>query len=198
MTRNRVRIVRRLPVVLAALAALVGAGAGCVPSTPAIGDVRPGLPDDLVARAEAGDPEAQYRLGRAYDEGVLVRPSPYLAAHWLRRAAEQGHAAAAARLGTLYFQGRGLPRDLELALSWYRRAAEAGDPEGMAGLALMLVDGLATGRDPVRAFVWASLAAEAGNEYARRLLERRIVPALTDEQLELARRLLDERRGARR
>ncbi len=168
---------------------------GCV-SVPAIRSVHPGLPAELLARAERGDAEAQYRIGLAYDEGVLVPRDAFLAARWLRRAAEQGHPAAASRLGTLYFTGRGLPRDLALALAWYRRGAEAGDAEGMAGLAVMLFEGLATERDPVRAFMWADLAAERGNAYARELRDTRIGPALTGEQRARARDLARARRSS--
>ena len=44
--------------------------------------------------AELGVAQAQYQLGRMYQKGYGVEPSPKQAAAWLRKAMEQGHELA--------------------------------------------------------------------------------------------------------
>ncbi|MFT9090645.1 MAG: hypothetical protein ABF479_06560, partial [Gluconacetobacter sp.] len=63
----------------------------------------------LGSVAEAGVPEAQFRVGRAYLDGTGVPPSLVEGARWMRRAAEAGWVEARMVLGTLYLFG--LPRE---------------------------------------------------------------------------------------
>jgi TPR repeat protein len=55
----------------------------------------------LRSRADHGDVEAQFKLGRAYEHGLGVASDPLEAARWYRMAAEQGHAEAASTLQTI-------------------------------------------------------------------------------------------------
>jgi TPR repeat protein len=48
-----------------------------------------------------GEPEAHYRLGLMYAEGLGTRKSLHLAAYWLRLAARQNHPGAAKALTAL-------------------------------------------------------------------------------------------------
>ena len=50
--------------------------------------------DDLRRKAEQGDAQAQYELGRAYSIGKGAPKDKAEAAKWYRKAAEQGHAEA--------------------------------------------------------------------------------------------------------
>jgi TPR repeat protein len=70
---------------------------------------------ELLARAEAGEPQAQYDLG-------------------LRCLSGQGHPFAQYELGRLYEAGAGVARDLGKALRWYRRAAGDGVHDARARL----------------------------------------------------------------
>ncbi|MGH2836708.1 MAG: hypothetical protein ACRDKD_10875, partial [Solirubrobacteraceae bacterium] len=64
---------------------------------------RAGAAFPLFARAaQAGLPEAEHQLGRAYLEGAGVPPSRIEAARWLERAAAQGYTEAQALLAGLY------------------------------------------------------------------------------------------------
>lgn len=58
--------------------------------------------DTLRMKAERGDPEAEYKLGLAYDVGVGTPQDLGQAAAWYERAAEQGHAGAQFSLGLMY------------------------------------------------------------------------------------------------
>ena len=72
---------------------------------------RPGARDPrlaaLFAKAAAGDPAAQNRLGEKFATGEDVGRDLAEAARWYRLAAEQGYAEAQLNLGELYENGRG-------------------------------------------------------------------------------------------
>ena len=82
-----------------------------------------------VARAEAGDVEAQYTLGLKYDIGSGVTPNISEAIKWYRVAAEQGHALAQLSMGIKYEEGEGVLRSEQEAIKWYTLYAEQ-DPPG--------------------------------------------------------------------
>ena len=81
---------------------------------------------ELRPLADAGNAEAQCRLGMLYLEGMGVRPNDALAASWLRRAADQGHGEAQYQFGRLHLSGRGVPDDRREAIAWLTKAAAAG------------------------------------------------------------------------
>ena len=83
------------------------------PST-AVG-VQTTVVDEVRSQAEAGEAEAQYRLGAMYDTGFGVARDDAEAMRWYRRAAELGHAGARNFVGTLYRLGRGVARDYAAA-----------------------------------------------------------------------------------
>ena len=80
--------------------------------------------DDLVARAEEGDADAQFLLGEFYNSegGVGV----YEIAEWFTKAANQNHAQAQLALGLLYLEW--LPDEdyREKAQYWIEKAAQSG------------------------------------------------------------------------
>ena len=90
-----------------AVAALVGGGL----LSPSVGLHAQSPLDDLRARAEQGEADAQFDLGVAYAAGDGVPEDEAEALRWYRLAADQGHAAAQTRVGTMYANGRGVPRD---------------------------------------------------------------------------------------
>jgi len=77
-----------------------------------------------------GDPEAQFRLGEMYLEGLGGERNERQAARWFKLAAEKGHAGAQAQLGQLLVKGVGLARNAARGLMWLSlaRQAEADDP----------------------------------------------------------------------
>jgi TPR repeat protein len=81
--------------------------------------------DVLRVKAERGDPDAEYKLGLAYDVGVGAPQDLAQAAAWYERAAEQGHPGAQFSLGLMYGNGRGVPQDLVRAHMWLNLAAAA-------------------------------------------------------------------------
>lgn len=89
-------------------------------------------PADLLTRAEAGDPAAQYELGRLYERGETVVRDDFAAVRWLERAAENGHGPAALDYGWMLANGYGVTKDAAAAYYWFARAAAAGVPGAAA------------------------------------------------------------------
>ncbi len=79
--------------------------------------------------AEAGLADAQFILGRMYQNGEGVSRDPLRAAEWYRRAAMQGHADARFDLGMMYRYGIGVARDPVEAYAWFDLAERAGHGE---------------------------------------------------------------------
>jgi TPR repeat protein len=92
---------------------------------------------DLRA-AEAGDAEAQFRVGWTYLTAGSNLP---LAAQWFAKAAAQGLAAAQYQLASMHASGAGVPEDGTKAAELFRRAAEHGHREAMVGLGALLLQG---------------------------------------------------------
>jgi TPR repeat protein len=78
----------------------------------------------LRERAAAGDPDAQFALGKNYEGGRSGLKKDYAeAANWYRKSADQGNAYAQASLGILYHSGKGLPHDDVQAEMWFTISA---------------------------------------------------------------------------
>jgi len=78
----------------------------------------------LIARAEAGDDEAQFELGKCYANGTGVVQDDVQAAAWYRRAAERGNTDAMVAYGRCLIEGRGVRADGGEGGKWFRHATE--------------------------------------------------------------------------
>lgn len=117
--------------------------------------------------ADAGNTEAQYRLGTMYQkdtEGEGVAHDDPAAVRWYRKAAEAGHAKAQNNLGWMYANGRGVPQDDREAARWYRRAADAGQALTQYYLGVRYRDGKGVPQDNVQAHRWLSIAAATATD----------------------------------
>jgi TPR repeat protein len=116
---------------------------------------------EFVPLADAGDPAAQFHVGRIYFFGLgLARDEPK-GAGYLERAAAQNEARAQSALGLLYLQGRGVAKDEVKGADLVRRAADAGIPEAQYTLGILVRDGRAgVPKDEAVALQWFRAAAE--------------------------------------
>ena len=83
----------------------------------------------LRVKANAGDADAQYKLGYAYENGQGVPQDYAQAAAWFRKAAEQGDAVAQFNLGAMYRNGQGVPQDYVESHKWRNLAASRASAE---------------------------------------------------------------------
>ena len=87
------------------------------------------------ARAERGDPVAQFNLGVCYADGEGVAKDQVQAVSWYRKAAEQGHAYAQFILGNCYANGEGVAKDEIEAYAYYNLAGA--DEDARKNLAIL-------------------------------------------------------------
>ena len=128
-------------------------------------------------KANEGDMEAQYELGRAYYYGEPLnyqeRESKDYKDHeedykkeafkWWKKAAEQGHIKAQCTLGATYFQGLDrVTKDYEESSKWYKKAAEQGDEDAQYNLGEHYEYGHGVVKDLNEAYKWYKKAAEKG------------------------------------
>ena len=81
----------------------------------------------LIEKAEAGDSDAQLRLGNIYEEGEGVAKSFAEAAEWYGKAVEKGNVQAKFFLARLYYNGNGVEKKIEEAKKLWQEGAQAGD-----------------------------------------------------------------------
>lgn len=141
---------------------------------PGTGRVRPQPPKTcgenlkgLLAAAEAGDAEAQYRCGAMFYQGQETEADSAAAFYWLEQAAEQGHPDAQCNCGMFCYNGIGTEPDLPQALLWFERAAEQGNRAAQFNCGLMYSEGQGTAKDLSRALRWFEKAAEQGHPDAQ-------------------------------
>jgi TPR repeat protein len=159
----------------------------CTPSfwipRPAWAVYVPGTPaSEIVRRAYAGNPDAEYTVGYWHYCGFdgFTR-SLADAREWYRKAASGGSARAQAALGELYEFGEGVRQDHNRALMWVHKSMITGDNGNPSG-ALIIALRYDTGerpmvseechsqtpyRDPAKAIEWYEIAAEAGDDRAK-------------------------------
>jgi TPR repeat protein len=142
-----------------ALLLLCLAAASAVAQTP---QFKSGLDPALLARAKAGNRDAEFQVGDAYDIGKKVVRDEAQAAEWYQKAADQGDARAQHNLGVLYEFGDGVPKDAVRAAALYRKSAEQGFAASQFSLGLCYVHGNGVPQDYAQALSWYQKAAEQG------------------------------------
>lgn len=130
--------------------------------------------NSLIAAAEMGYAEAQYRLGSVYErEGVNGKRSFALSAQWILKAALQGHEYASSTIAHKYYIGMGVDQDYAEAVHWYRKAAEQDDTSAMEMLGYIYRTGKGSIKpDMAEAIKWYRLAADKGNYEANVILRK--------------------------
>ncbi len=154
--------------------------------------------DDLVARAEDGDAEAQFQLGEFYDSQAGVTFDEI--AEWYMKAANRNHAQAQLALGLLYLECMPDEDYREQAQYWLEKAvqngcqdavkvlselgptdeytdnsdllveAEEGNPEAQFELGSMMYFGIGLNQRPSEGLSLIQMAAVAGHPDAQVLL----------------------------
>ncbi len=113
--------------------------------------------------AQAGNPDAQFYLGRMAAGGMGGPRDLAAAISWFRLAAQQGHVESQARMGAHYFQGNGVPQSYREAARWSRLAADQGHGGAAYNLAkLYHKGGEGLMADPAEAEKWGKIAMAKG------------------------------------
>lgn len=122
----------------------------------------------IIKSAEAGDVEAQYKLGEFYfygDEGV--EKDYALAVKWFRKAANAGYPNAQNFLGYCYEDGLGVEKNLVTAFVLYSKAADQGYAQAYNSLGCIYGDKFGSFYNEKVAFKFFQKAAELGNPFGQ-------------------------------
>jgi len=156
----------RLPACLAALAMTLFAGPGTL-AQPAALPTEINL-EELRARAEKNDPQAQVTLGSLYQLGQAGLKTDYKEAmKWFQRAAQQGDAGAMYRVGYMYFSGQGVSLNFNEAVRWFKQSALEGFAVAQFTLGTMYREGQGVPQNYTESLRWFSHAAEQGHAAAQ-------------------------------
>ncbi|MGE4403812.1 MAG: tetratricopeptide repeat protein [Desulfobulbus sp.] len=123
---------------------------------------------DVLDRAEKGNAQSQFMVGRRYYFGDGVAQDIKKAADWHAKAAAQENASAQYILGLLYSTGEGVHQDKGKAVKLISLAAEQGLAEAQHTLGMMYRTGENVPQDNQKADMWLSKAAAQGNEGAKK------------------------------
>jgi uncharacterized protein len=126
---------------------------------------------EAKSKAEAGDPEAQFRLAMMYDVGVGAPKSYTESGKWYLKAASAGVAEAQFQLGVRYYEhGKTAKENYVNAFSWFYKAANQGMAEAQYNVALMYQLGRGVPTNRVEGYKWYVIAAAQG--YPKALMAR--------------------------
>ena len=123
--------------------------------------------EEVKAKAEKGDAEAQVLLGWHYLNGEGVEMDSKQAAIWWRKGAEQGNDGCMNMLGWYYWGLRhrkdsDRKEDMVQAVFWWRKGAERGNPQSQSKLAGCYFYGKGVEKDMAQGVAWERKAAEQG------------------------------------
>ena len=121
----------------------------------------------LIRKAESGDPDAQYLVGRLYRDGPVLIPDSVEAQYWFDQAAWQSMVAAQYALGQLYLTDDAEVHDTELGIQWLEYAAHHGSDCAAYRLGKEYLNGEIVERDSAKAQEYLTQSAKTGNQFAQ-------------------------------
>ena len=110
--------------------------------------------------AEQGHAQAQYNLGKMYEDGRGVQQNSKKAIEWYQKAADRGLHGALYTLGKMYEDGRGVQQNSRKAIEWYQKAADRGLHGALYTLGRMYEEGSGVEQDSRKAIEWYRKAAQ--------------------------------------
>ncbi len=92
-------------------------------------------------RADTGDAQAQYEIGKQLFVGEIIPKDVFKARHYLKLASEQSHKEALVLLAQLTLNGIGGEKNTERAISLFKEAGERGSSFAYLNLGQLFYDG---------------------------------------------------------
>lgn len=112
----------------------------------------------LHVRAEQGDTDAQFKLGKMYFKGDTIPKDIMKAMYWLMLAGKLGHVEAQVAVAQINIA----LKDYDEAIVWFKKAGALGHPVAQHVLGISYYKGVHLEKDYVKAAYWAKSAAEQG------------------------------------
>ena len=136
----------------------------------------------LISKAESGDPNAQYLVGKLYQDGPVLIPDSVEARYWFDQSARQGYTPAQYALGKLYLSDDTEVCDTVLGVQWLEYAAHHGSDCAVYRLGKEYLKGEIVERDITKAVEYLTQSAETGNQYAQYALGKLYLDSQDREQ----------------
>ena len=136
----------------------------------------------LISKAESGDPNAQYLVGKLYQDGPVLIPDSVEARYWFDQSARQGYTPAQYALGKLYLSDDTEVCDTVLGVQWLEYAAHHGSDCAVYRLGKEYLKGEIVARDSAKALEYLTQSAGAGNQYAQYALGKLYLDSQDREQ----------------
>lgn len=121
----------------------------------------------MTTAAKAGNPYAQYLMGKLYRDGTVVIPDAEKARDWFLQAAEQELNVARYALGKLLLTDDLLVRNMSEGLHWLEQAQQNGSSYAGYRLGKECLRGEIVPKDVPRALDYLNDAAQRGNQFAQ-------------------------------
>jgi len=87
-------------------------------------EISPKIPfsNNLLQKAESGDPQAQAEISRTYLSGINVKIDENNGFKWAKKSAEKGNPFGQLCLGNCYLEGKGVDKNPDMAFEYYKRS----------------------------------------------------------------------------
>ncbi|CAN0486387.1 unnamed protein product, partial [Laminaria digitata] len=119
--------------------------------------------DIWLPLAEAGNAEAQFRVGRLYSFGDGLHLDPLKAIRWYNRALKNGHLMAAFNVGVHFGEFSSAHYDLKRSVESFLIGANAGDVDAQRALAFAHIVTHIRNQDFAEAYKWFFVAQKNGD-----------------------------------
>ena len=136
----------------------------------------------LLDMAKKGNTDAQYLVGRLYQDGPVLIPDSVESQYWFDQSARQGHVPAQYALGKLYLTDDAEVHDTELGIQWLEYAAHHGSDCAAYQLGKEYLRGKVVERNAAKAIEYLAQSAESGNRYAQYALGKLYLDRQDHEQ----------------
>ncbi len=123
--------------------------------------------EQIINKAQNGNPFAQYLTGRIYVDGPVLIPDSVEAVTWFDRAARQGVVTAQYELGVLLLSDDPEIHDPGLGVQWLEYAARNRNDCAAYRLGKEYLKGEVVDRDTSKAVEYLIQSSDAGNQYAQ-------------------------------
>jgi TPR repeat protein len=127
---------------------------------------------ELKDKAQAGNAEAQFKLGVRYYRGDGVDKNQVEAVKLLQKSSDKGNTYAQNLLATAYSNGNGVEKDPRRAFELWQKSASQGNENAQNNLAFAYLFGIGVAKNATKAFELWLQAAENDDVYAQEHLAR--------------------------
>lgn len=119
--------------------------------------------DIWLPLAEAGNAEAQFRVGRLHSRGEGTAKSGKIAIFWYELAIQMNHSSAAFNLGVIYRRGKLVSQNIKLAEKYYLISSMLGDVDAQFNLGILYAISDPPHQDFVEAYKWFYISIRNGD-----------------------------------